>query len=614
MKGILKDVPAQLWNICTQTRRFDGELSKDNNYISLETDSFIITEKIIVDENGVYLRTDTLKSKATDSLNFSALRSRFMFDGGEYEVYTQYNGWQNESQGCWQPLTTEIRAHSDSVRTAMGAVPFLALWNCQTNRGYAFHLLENGSWSISAKRYFDYGENSYVGVELGIDAPNVNISVNSGEEHTLPQILFYEFSNKLDMDSWKLHRYCHKNMRERKLPVIYNTWLYRFAQINFENVMRQIPAVARLGTEYFVIDAGWFGKNPGWEDIGDWEENLNCGFKGRMIEIAEEVRKHSMKFGLWFEPERAVEVSDAFKENSKYFIGEGYHRFLNFADKNARNYIFDRLSKMIKRYGIEFVKFDFNSDITFDNTGAAFTDYFKGYRKFIQRLHDEFPNLYISNCASGGMRMTLPNCYDFESFWFSDNQSPYYGMRIFKDSILRLPPQVIERWSVIASNNDMVPSYTEETSEHIFATADGIWRSLSDVSESYLKGFLSCGPIAFSCDIASLSENVQNMLQEHVAEFKEERTYWSTVECRILADTESLTVLQFNDSKFKKCVIQIFTKKIKQTGMMVYPFVDKNAEYSYNEKKLCGQDISENGIYLKLSGNYQMKKIELIKE
>lgn len=45
--------------------------------------------------------------------------------------------------------------------------------------------------------------------------------------------------------------------------------------------------------------------------------------------------------------------------------------------------------------------------------------------------------------------MTLTNGLDFDSFWLSDNQSPYEGVRIFKDTIKRVAPQMIEKWATI---------------------------------------------------------------------------------------------------------------------------------------------------------------------
>ncbi|MBQ4526791.1 MAG: alpha-galactosidase [Clostridia bacterium] len=613
MYGQLRNEPWQLWKIATTDDFVDGELQADETKASLKNDKYEINSEITHQGHGVYLRKDTIKNISDKTLTFTLLHPVFTFDGGEYEIYTQYNGWQNESQGQWLPLVTQVVAATDSVRSASGAVPFMAMWNCQSNRGYAYHYMPDASWEMRAKRHYFPGENSFVDIEIGIESSNTHIELAPGEKFELGDILFYEFKNKLDMDAWKLHRYCIDTFRERKLPVIFNTWLWKFARIDFESTMAQIPAVADLGAEYFVIDAGWFGTKPGWGvNIGDWFENPNSGFKGRMMEIAESVRAHGMKFGLWFEPETADAESEAVKNYPGYYFRHGKNFFIDFANPEAADYIFKRVTAIIDQFGAEYVKFDFNSDITFDKSGNAFTKWFEGYRSFIDRVRNTYPDIYITNCASGGIRMTLSNCVQFDSFWYSDNQSPYHGMRMFRDTLLRLDPRTFERWTVIMSRDKMIPAYETEYEEHIFSTSDATWDRVVDVDMSYLKGFLSASPLGFSCDIADLGENVKKELKEHIAKFKKERDFWRNAEVRILADTPSVLIFQYNDREFNETRVQVFTNKILQRALTVYPVLNESKEYTLPDgSKKSGKEIMDEGIYTTVDGNFRMKEIVL---
>ena len=36
----------------------------------------------------------------------------------------------------------------------------------------------------------------------------------------------------------------------------------------------------------------------------------------------------------------------------------------------------------------------------------------------------------------------------FDDFWLSDNQGPYEGIRIVKDTLKRMPSALIQRWNV----------------------------------------------------------------------------------------------------------------------------------------------------------------------
>ena len=69
-------------------------------------------------ENGVVIRRDSFKNISGEPVTVNRLVSRFRLKGNKYDVYTQFNGWQHESDGAWQPLVTEIStATSDTIPT-----------------------------------------------------------------------------------------------------------------------------------------------------------------------------------------------------------------------------------------------------------------------------------------------------------------------------------------------------------------------------------------------------------------------------------------------------------------------------------------------------------------
>lgn len=598
MKLFDKSQGENLWYVCGDFGKMQGEFSADP-YL-LKGDGYEISQKLQNNTDGVYTRRDTFYNTSERELTVNCLKSRFVLEGGDYEVYTQYNGWMNESRGKWQPLVTQITARCPSVRTALGANPFVAIWNHQTNRGVAFHLLPESTWEISVSLNPIPGAKSYVQVEMGIEAPNLALKVAPGEKMEMPEIIYYEFISKLDMDCYKLHRYCTDNYRKRKLPVMFNTWLYKFDKLSLENTLCQIPLAAELGAEYFVIDAGWFGKKTHWASgIGDWVESLTFGYKGKMTEVADAVRKHGMKFGLWLETERAVDGSDVLDHCKKYYLpSHNDSHFLNFADEEARKYIFDVTCGVIDKYGVEYIKFDFNSDLYFDASNTAFTGYFKGYQMYIQDLRRRYPDLYIDNCASGGMRMHLANCKEFDSYWHSDCQSAHEGMRLFKDAVLRLPPQVFDRWTVIESVKNVLVDDKGVPHNHIIATSDAIWKQIEGVQMSHLKGFLSGGPLGFSCDLSALSPQHFEELKKHIAQFKKDRDFWTTAECRIKADTESLFVLEFRSRDLSKVVTQVYIRHVMQKGMLLYPCLDPAKTYRIDDTETVkGSVLMEEGYY-----------------
>lgn len=471
-------------------------------------------------------------------------------------------------------------------------------------------------WKYEIKHIPAGGQTTYLEISIGVNEQNLALSLDADEEIKLPEILYYEFKNKRDLDCYKIHHYMNKRYPRRELPIVYNTWMYKFEKINFENVSAQVKRAKELGIEYFVTDAAWYGQGEMWACRGDWYENMTGGYSGRMQELAELVRQNGMSFGLWLEIESAGPDSKMLQAHREYYIEYDDHGnslyFFDFANKEACDYMYETVGNLIETYQLGYIKFDFNQDMKLDICNDAFLNYIKGYTNFIERLRNAYPDVYFLNCAAGGQRLALENGKDFDSFWYSDNQSVYEGMDIIKNTILRMPPQILDRWTVVQSMCEFDPCYGDAPNEKLISSNDATWNDVRGVHLSYLKGFLTGGPIGFSCDLNKLSESVFDSLKEFISAFKEEREFWKRVVCRILTDTESMLVLEYSDMEFEHAVVLVYTKQLTQNSITVYPKLDQGAKYSLNEECiLTGRQIEDEGIAVPLEMNYEAKKITL---
>ena len=520
--------------------------------------------------------------------------SRFRLKGNKYSAYTQFNGWQHESDGGWQKLVTEVAVASRGIRTCDGATPMLALCDEYSGKSSVFHLLPNCQWKISAKKLPIYNRYETVVVETGLHDEGLKMAVYAGEEIALPPVIFYQADSKIDFDAYTLHEVYNQLYPRRITPVLYNSWLYCFDYLNIEALLAQVDAAADLGIEAFMIDAGWFGEGDGWCDrVGDWTENTTGGPKGRLIEIAERVRKKGMIFGLWFEPERAGVLSKALKEHPEYYIDGN---FFDFTKEDARAYMVSQISSQIDKYDIGWLKFDFNDTMPYDKTGSAFYRYLQAQKAFVQAIQERYPNIYITNCASGGYRMELEQGGFTDSFWLSDNQGPYEGLRIVKDTIKRMPSALIERWCVQKYCEGFLQYGQQEKVGRMIYCNNGTWDHLINVKDDYAKAFMTGGPIGFSYDIANLPVQYKEFWKTAIAEFKKDRDLYATGTARILADGDGITVIEYADKQFEQCIIQVFTQKSYATDMVIYPVVDERVDYEWNGARLSGRDIKENGI------------------
>ncbi len=598
MKQYKKRHFTELWNIIGSFDEISRDATVTEESLDISSDQLQISARIKKSQNGVYSRADHIKNISSKSITLTAAGAKFALDGGEWEVYTQYNGWQNESLGGWSPLVSSVVSRSNSVRSSHDAAPFMALYNKQNGRGIAFHLLTGTAWQMRASRvYSGGGEGAYLEIECGILPDGFCFDLKPGEELTLPEIVYYEFKNRVDFDCYKLHSYLNERIGKRELPVVYNTWLYKFDSFNYEDIFCQLKRAAELGVEYFVIDAGWFGKTKEWfQGRGDWCENTEIGFKGRMKEFADEVRANGMKFGFWLEPECASDCSDIMKEHPEYFRRGKRSYFLDFTNPDAFDYIFNKTSELIEYYGAEYIKFDFNADLEYDKDNAGFVKYAAAHEKYAAKLKERFPSLYLCCCGSGGARMNIHEGEIYDSFWPSDNESPYVGLDIYKNTLLRLSPQLIDCWIAIASVKGATPTY-ECSDDKIIACADAIWDNVVSVRPEFLRGYLMGSPIGLSFDLNSLSDESFEALRSYIKEFKQRREFYRGAVCHLLADTETVTALEYRSEDYSVVEVILFVKKRIQDDITLYPSVDKALTYVHESgKELMGGDIEEYGI------------------
>ena len=585
-----------------------GELKIEKNGLYQETDSYKIECSYEKDEYGVFSRKDTFTNKSAEDINLRGLKSRFVFECGELDVYTQFNNWQSESMGNWQPLVSSVSVSGESFRTNTSATPFMVLWNHQTHRGVAFHILPKANWEIKVTRARKTSKHSKIVVDLGIVDYNFDLKLAAGEKVEMPEIICYEIRNKLHMDCYKLHNYMHTKYPRREMPVIYDTWMYKFDYIDYDTVASQIELAANIGVEYFFIDAGWFGKGDAWSlSVGDWSENTKTKLAGRMIDIANKVRENGMKFGIWLEPERAAASSDSVKEHREYYMDSDFEEgtcFLDFANKQARDWMLGVIDNLIERYGIEYIKDDFNADMYFDPKGTAHLKYHEGHEEFMRELRRRHPDLYLSSCAAGGHRLELKNYTEFDSSWPSDNESPYVEMRIYRDTILRLPPQAMERWvaahSLIGFESFYEPfkGNNDGEIERIVACGDAMWHNIVGVQQSFMEGYMTCGPIGFSCDLSKLSDKATEDFKTFIANMKKNREFWKKAVARILMDTKSATAYQYSDMELSKIEIQLFIHEAIQQNFTVIPELDENKRYQLNGEIFTGKEIMDEGIFI----------------
>lgn len=576
-----------------------------------EYDDFSVNCNITEYENNVYLRSDCFIAKRDLILN--SFTSRFMLESGDYEVYTQYSSWQNESVGKWQELANSVEVSNLGIRTTEGATPMMAIKNKGNGKILVFHLMPNAQWKIKISRRPLAQKNDIILIETGINNVGLNMKIKTGEAIVMPKVYVFKATSDIDLDSWKLHTAFLKDYKRKNLPIIYNTWMSKFDNISYDEMVKQADACADLGIEYFLIDAGWFGERKSWDNsIGEWEERPDGRLDGKLTELSKYVRGLGLHFGLWIEPERALKATDAVKKHPEYYImGNGNDAFLDYSNPEAREYIFNVVCGLIEKYSLEIIKFDFNASLGFDETGSGFYRYLEGQREFIKALRNKYPYLYLVNCASGGNRMEMNQMEFFDSIWYSDNQSFVEGIRIYKDTIKRFLPSAMQKWDVRVFANGF-PKYGSETKSSLPINCNNAtWDSVINVDNSYTYAFLKGGVMGFSADIAGYPDSEKELLKKLIVEYKVQRDFYGNALVKILYDTANITAFQYFDASMDNIVIHVFCRDVFQSHITVYPFLNSNMKYLYNDRVYNGEELMNDGIVVEIQDN-AAKEISLV--
>ena len=585
---------------------YDEQKTDTGVIYTYKNDQVELNAKFTFFENGGILRQDSLVNVSGKDITAYALNSRFCLEGGEYDVYTQSNGWQHECVGRWTPLATQITTANTGVRTCESASPIMALENKQNGKISVFHLFPNCQWKINVARKTMPGTRDIIVVETGLNDFGLHLNIKAGETINLPEIFFYDCFDKVGLGANKLHEYFNSAYPRKKLPAIYNTWLYAFTNITFEKLVAQADIAKKLGFEYFVIDAGWFGEEgKTWvETVGDWFESPVTGFKGRMKEFSDYVRSIGLKFGLWVEPERASKNSNNYALNPEHYVSKDY--LSDYANPKMVDKLFSIICRLVDTYNIEYFKFDFNRTVGYDVHNSAFYRYMQGQKEFVRRIKERYPDIYLTNCASGGIRMDLEQAKFFDSFWISDNQGPIEGLRIYTEALKRLPSTVIERWNVQKAVKELpVKDGADDT---IISCNDANWKSLAHVEKEYTFAFLTGGPIGYSCDL-DFPEWYKDETEKFISSYVNDSEFWLKASAQILVNTENQVVVEYANKNYDKVVIHYFTKLVWQDQLTVYPVLDKNAKYLYDGAQVLGEDLISDGVTFTELKDYDCKTL-----
>ncbi|WP_417524707.1 alpha-galactosidase [Marinovum sp.] len=227
---------------------------------------------------------------------------------------------------------------------------------------------------------------------------------------------------------------------DRARPVHYNCWEAVYFDHNLPELKEIADRAAALGAERFVLDDGWFGdRDDDTSSLSDWEVDPRKYPEG-LTPLIDHVHGLGMSFGIWFEPEMINENSNVFRAHPDWALGGedqilGRQQMaLNMALPEVRDFLFDRIGKVLADNDIDYVKWDHNRVLPMPDAAQT-----RGSYALIDRLREAFPKVEIESCASGGGRIDFGILKRTHRVWLSDSNDAIERLRMQHNAALFLP-------------------------------------------------------------------------------------------------------------------------------------------------------------------------------
>jgi alpha-galactosidase len=170
-----------------------------------------------------------------------------------------------------------------------------------------------------------------------------------------------------------------------------------------------------LAPDYWWMDAGWYTNESGWPNTGTWEVDT-LRFPNGLRAVSDHAHDRDIRIIVWFEPERVTPGTELWTEHADWLMVHPddleHQRLLDLGNPAAREWLTDRVDRLITEQGIDLYRQDFNMDpLPYwraadapDRIGISENGYVTGLLAYWDELLHRHPDMLIDECASGGRR------------------------------------------------------------------------------------------------------------------------------------------------------------------------------------------------------------------
>ena len=542
MKEIMKPQPFTVRAYTTDISfRRDGDVFVNDQYklkVSVKLDEFPGTGALrqvntIVNEGDKEVVLSGFSSSAikTSRGNIGVDRNRWQSEG-QWNFFTPLESglipatchpWEREtytiasvgswSTGVFYPLTVVIGEDGYSYYMEIEGAHNWQLTHSVTGginspvyelEGTAAHE-ENGGWTLTLKPGESYSTQ-----------PAVFGRVKGGFEEVCGELVAYRRAAS------------STHFKDDIIPVVFNDYMNcLWGKPSDEKLIPLIDAAAKVGCEYFCIDAGWH-KNAAPNTLGaagDWIVANERFGEGGLAAIFAHMKEKGLIPGVWFELD-TVHPSAAAHELGEDCLLKRYGKefprsFFNFRNEKVRAHLHSRIDELYGM-GVRYIKNDYNqtTGIGCDNDGSSPAEglvrNYEAFVGFIDEVRAKHPDLVIENCGSGACRAEGGTLKHFHLQSTSDQEIYYLYPSIIIGSAAQYAPEKAGIWSY------PMPVMYDERNDVKY---DSEWQARFASGEETIFNMVNgmCGSLYQSGHIEHADEKNLALVAEGIAAYKKMR-------------------------------------------------------------------------------------------
>ncbi|MBO5868685.1 MAG: alpha-galactosidase, partial [Oscillospiraceae bacterium] len=438
--------------------------------------------------------------------------------------------------------------------------PMLAVGKPETcelsGPAYGINLIYSGSWALEAERV-----PAGIGrIQGGINDFDFAWYLAPGETFQTPEAVLAYSDEGFSGLSRQFHDIYRESLIPRKhvkasRPMVINSWEGTEYNFDGEKLRRIITTMAGTGVDTFVMDDGWFrAEGNDKTSLGDWEVN-EAKLGGTLQELVDFTHAQGMKFGLWVEPEMINPDSDLYRAHPDWAIKTpdevpllGRNQLvLDLTREEVRVHIANKLNRIIQSHGVDYVKWDYNRDISEGYSFALPPERQKemmhrqtlGSYDLCRRIIEANPDIIFEGCASGAGRYDPGNLYYFTQYWISDQTDALARAKIQYGSSLCYP---------LSTMSCHVTSSPNQRAKHIVPLKTRV-----DISHLGANGY--------ELDLAKLSEEEFALIPSQVAAYRADE------DLVLSGDLYRLSAPYGSSNFFAVCLVSKDKKKARITSM-----------------------------------------------